>query len=154
MRSHLPSLLRGWRAALLLVAVACAPPQRAAECGDVVTILYAPGGSTSHAMPSPAGAGDLLVPTRPCQVPNCQAATARHFPPLALVVPTEPQGKFPAQCLEQLDDANEPGESFDGDTSSPRRIRANTPPASFDGEASSTRPVHRATSVFHPPRLG
>jgi len=137
MRSPLLSLVRGWRAALLLVVVACASPQRAAaECGDYVTILNAPAGSTRHAMPSPADTGETRAPARPpCHGPNCQGAPDRHVPPPAPVAPAGPQGKELAQHLDVVD-------------------AVEAPPATFDRDTSSPRPVRRASSVFHPPRLG
>jgi hypothetical protein len=120
---------------LLLVVVACASPQRAAaECGDYVTILNAPPGSAHHAMPASPDSGD--APARaPCHGPNCQGAPVKHYPPLAPAAPVGPQAKEQAQYLESVGDAD-------------------APPAPFDRDSSSPRPVKRASSVFHPPRLG
>jgi hypothetical protein len=136
MRVLLSSLIRGGRAAVLLVAAACATPDRAsAECGDYVTILNAPAGST-HSMPATTETGETPAPMRtPCRGPNCQGAPVRDFPPLTPVSPVGSQVKEQAQCLDAVDRAE-----------SQREI--------LDRDSSSSRPIHRPTSIFHPPRLG
>jgi hypothetical protein len=128
------SLVRGWRAAALLVVVACASPQRAAaECGDYAIILNAPAES---AHPGPSAPGETHTPApAPCRGSNCEGAPDRHVPPLAPVTPAGPQANEPAFGLEPTGGADREPRSFDRDHTSPR-------------------PVRRAASVFHPPRLG
>src|SRR5581483_12182218 len=83
-------LLRGWRAALPLVAVACFSPGRAAaECGDYVTILNGPAVSGHHAMPE----GGPAPAKPPCHGPNCSGSPVREPAPLAPVVPAGSQAK-------------------------------------------------------------
>ena len=134
MRFLLSSLIRSWRAALLLVVAACATPDRAsAECGDHVIILNAPASSNHDAMP---GAAEMPKPIKlPCHGPNCSGSPTHDFPPLAPVAPVSSQLKELAQCLISV-----------GDVDAPR--------PSFDRDMSSLRPTHRASSVFHPPRVG
>jgi hypothetical protein len=136
MRSSLCSLVRRWPAALLLVALACAAPQRAsAECGGYVTIHNSTSAATQHAMP-PIGK-DGAVPARwpaPCQGPNCSSAPARNQP-LVPSAPVTQLVKEPATCPVQLGMA----------ALSHRKLDHDTP---------FSRPVHNPSSVFHPPRLG
>jgi hypothetical protein len=134
MRSPFCSLFRGWRAALLLAAGVCLSPQRAAaECGDYVHILNAPAASTQHATP---GTPETPAPAAPpCQGPNCSGAPVRHAPPPGPVTPAGPQAKEVVQSLD-------PVAATDG------------PRSTFDRGFTSARPVHRPSSVFHPPRLG
>src|SRR6266511_4564904 len=94
----LPKLVRGWRAALLLVVVACASPSRAsAECGSHVLVLNAPTDGENHAMPV---AGEMPAsPKAPCSGPNCSRTPDHHTPPFAPVVTPDPGGKEAAQAL-------------------------------------------------------
>jgi len=134
MRTLLSSLTRYGRAALLLVAAACASPGRAdAGCGDYVTILNGPAGSAHHPMPD---ADHPAAPANaPCHGPNCSGAPARDNPPLAPVTPVGPQGKELAHSIGLVNVAGAQRPAFDRDLTSPR-------------------PVRRASSVFHPPRVG
>ena len=129
MISPLPSLIRNGRAALLLVAVACATPDRAfADCGDHVTILPAAvsrGGQTvTPDTPAPA------VPP-PCHGPNCSRLPDRPLPPSAVAPPT------PTATEAALPSAS------------------GQPPAArgaFARDPSSSEPICRPLPVFHPPR--
>jgi hypothetical protein len=134
MRSRLCILVRDWRAALLLVAVACATPQRAsAECGGYVTIHNAPSAATRHAMPPIGKEPDVPAPARtPCQGPNCSDAPSRNLPPVP-VLPVSQHVKEHATCQVLLGAAEPPHRSLDCDTS-------------------FSRPVRRASIIFHPPR--
>jgi hypothetical protein len=133
MRASLPSMIRDWRAAMLLVAAACLTPDRAsAGCGDHVTILNGSAASEHHAT-APA---DPSQPMKfPCQGPNCSGKPVPHPASPAPVPPTTPQGKEIAQTLEGLS----------GDGALPFR---------FDRDSVSADPIRRASSVFHPPRIG
>jgi len=135
MRTSLPSLLRGWRAALLLVAAAYATPGRAsAGCGDYVTILNdSSGASHHHVMPAPGEATESPAKP-PCHGPNCSESPARHFPPVP-PVPVSAPAKELTHSFGSLAGANDRRRSFDRDDSSPR-------------------PIRNPSSVFHPPRLG
>jgi hypothetical protein len=133
------SLLPGWRAALLLVAVVCAacgsPGRAAAECGDHVTILNRPTVQpTPEGTASPAAGVPLAPPMAPCSGPNCSGGSERHPAPLAPVSTAEPPGK----AVAAIGGTVEPP----GDASS--RV----------GDLTTSRPIRRATSVFHPPRAG
>src|SRR5262245_34061869 len=136
----IPTLLRGWRVALLL-AVACLTPGRAsAECGDYVTILNGPGASAHQPMP---GANDGATPNHentpspvkpPCHGPNCSSTPDLPFPPLAPIAPVGTQVKELTGHLHPATEADAgPGRAFDRDTT-------------------SARPIRRASSVFHPPQ--
>jgi hypothetical protein len=135
MTSLLPSLCRGWRAGLVLAAVACAAPARAtAGCGDHVVILTqgAPGADARESF-APAGT-DHALPQKPCSGPNCSRAPERQAPPSAPAPNSGPDGKESLQVQGAV-------ESPDG-ASSPRC------------DSRSAVPVRRATSIFHPPRAG
>src|SRR5436309_15429144 len=78
------SLLRDWRAALLLVAVACLTPERAsARCGNHNTIYHeliaAPAQHSAEAQATPAP----LTP--PCRGPNCSHRPDQDASPPATV---------------------------------------------------------------------
>jgi hypothetical protein len=140
MRSALPSLLRGWRAALLLAA--CATPGRAsAGCGDYVTVLNAPNdpaAASHHAMLAPDGTtgGTTGSPAKPpCHGPNCSESPARDVPPVPPPAPVSAPVKELTHRLVAPSGADDPRGSFDRDPSSPR-------------------PVRNPSSVFHPPRIG
>jgi hypothetical protein len=144
----LESLLRGWRAALLLVAVVCASSGRAsAGCGDYVTILpsntagatgtggcatpvlFIPGNSTPGLPALPPA-----PPKGPCSGPNCSGAPEQDPAPLAPVTTSGPCTKEVAQVLGPA----EPSVS----------------PSSLVCDCTSPRPIRRGSSVFHPPRHG
>jgi hypothetical protein len=131
-----PPLIRGWRAALLLAAVALSTPGTAsAGCGDYIT--YPNSRPDAHSAPmSPATDDATPAPAKtPCQGPNCSGAPVREFPPVPPAPVTNPT-KQQARHLGVTDLPNlEPGSAFARDLTSPR-------------------PIRRATSVFHPPRLG
>jgi hypothetical protein len=145
MTSALKSLLRGCRAALLLVAVVCASSGRAsAECGDYVTIL-SPSATCSDGRAAPV----LFTPVNgtaespalpaaprkgPCSGPNCSGAPERQPAPLAPVTTAGPQGKEVAQVL---------GSDEQSEGACTRVC-----------DSTSSRPIRRASSVFHPPRHG
>jgi hypothetical protein len=127
MRAPLLSLFRLWRAAPLLVAAVCLSPERAAAgCGDHVTILNDAATANHRATPA--------RPPAPCEGPNCSGAPERHAPPLAPVTPTGPQAKEVVHSLGPVSNTDGPQTSFDRDPNSPR-------------------PIHRSSSVFHPPRV-
>ena len=129
-----PSLFRGWRAALLLVVMACATPDRAmAGCGDYVTIRN---GSDSPSHQSGMVDPDSHSPARPpCHGPNCSESPVRQQAPLAPVSPVGPQVKEVVQSLQALSAPDQSPEAFDRDYSSPR-------------------PILGTASIFHPPRNG
>jgi hypothetical protein len=133
MRPPLPSPLRGWRAALLLVAAVCLSPERAAAgCGDHVTILTGAANADRHAVP---GTPEAPISPVPCDGPNCSGAPTRHAPPLAPVSSFSPQAKEVVHSLGAVSDSDGPRASFDHDYTSPR-------------------PIRRSPSIFHPPRVG
>jgi hypothetical protein len=133
MTFSLSPVFRGWRAALLLVAVACASPDRAsAECGDHVVILNAAPQVNPDGRAATGVAERPASPKAPCSGPNCSRAPERHAPPFAPVSTSAPQGKEVVQVLDSVEPA-------DGATT---RVR----------DFISPRPVRRAASVFHPPR--
>ncbi|MCI0702358.1 MAG: hypothetical protein L0241_14845 [Planctomycetia bacterium] len=128
------SLIRGWRAALLLVAVALLSPQSAtAACGDHVTILNSPATLNQHTQPGASATPEPLAP--PCQGPNCSGAPVRHAPLPAPVTPVSPQAKEVVQSLGLIGERDSARSSFARDFASPR-------------------PIHQANSIFHPPRIG
>lgn len=133
MLRSLLTLVRGWRAALLLVVVACASPNRAsAECGSHVTVLNSPADGVNDALPV---AGEMpATPKAPCSGPNCSRTPDHHTPPFAPVVTPSPNAKEAAHALVVIDFP-------DGAPSYPDPLH-------------SARPVSRASSVFHPPRIG
>jgi hypothetical protein len=134
MLSPLTSLFRGWRAALLLVVIACATPGRAAaECGDYVTVLNDQATNVRHAMPAPVGAP--ASPKAPCSGPNCSRLPDRHAPLPAPAPVSVPHGKELAHVLGLLD---------------PPDLAASSRTSAYI----SSRPISRATSIFHPPRAG
>jgi hypothetical protein len=130
MTASLCTLLRGWRAALLLLAVACFSPARAsAGCGDYVTIrddATAPAHRVTPQTPA----------NPPCHGPNCSGSPTREAPPLVPVVPT---GHQPKELTRNPDPADGPDAE---------------PGCSFDRDSTSARPIRQASSVYHPPRAG
>jgi hypothetical protein len=134
--SPLRSLVYAWRVALLLVVVACSTPARAAaECGDYVTILNSSQNAshtTSVANPNPE-----QMPAKPCHGPNCSSSPAREFPPVPPAPSTSTNSvKESARNAAGTDDA----------------VAALGSP--FDRDLTSPHPIRRASSIFHPPRLG
>lgn len=130
--STLPRL-RDWRAALMLVVVACAAPGRAtAMCGDDVVLQS----DHVHARPdgraATAPARGAERPKAPCSGPNCSQTPERQPAPFAPA--PAPQGKEVAQVLDSIEPA---------DGAQARACYFISP-----------RPIHRPSSVFHPPRLG
>lgn len=139
---------RNWRVALLLVAVATLTPGRAsAECGDYLNIPSPHAnnpraqthGIQTQTQPIPersAGPAptDATPAKTPCRGPNCSRAPTRESLPLAPVIPSRAQVKEPVQHTAGQDLATVPA-----------------PPWEFDG--TFLPPIHRATSIFHPPRL-
>jgi len=135
MASPFLSPVRGWRAALLLVAVACASPNRAsAECGEHVTVLTPTASASLDARATPAPGAAVLPasPKVPCSGPNCSRAPERPAPPFAPAPTAEPQAK---EVLQVPGAAEQP----DGAAS---RLNDFTPPF----------PIRRSSSIFHPPR--
>jgi hypothetical protein len=140
------SLFRDWRAAPLLLLLACALPSRAtAECGDHVTILtpsrMAPENrsdlnSAEIMLPqSPflAPRGSNQTPSKaPCSGPNCSRGSKQIPPPIAPASTHGPQVKAAAQILTVVDQPCGPLLGF--------------------VELISLSPISRATLVFHPPR--
>jgi hypothetical protein len=151
MTSSLPSLFRDWRAAVLLLATACASPDRAAgECGDHVTILTtnnptsAPDRTAGRAAPTaPAHATPTATTSateppvrskRPCSGPNCSRGSDRFPTPPAPVPTSGPHVKEVAQLLDPVEQPDH------------ESARA--------GDFTSPVPIRRASSIFHPPRVG
>ena len=126
-----PLLVRGWRAALLLVAVACSTPGRAsAGCGDYIT--YPDSHQDRHAAPTADQHGSTPAKS-PCDGRDCSGKTPRDSLPIPAAPSVSPQAK---EAARQLDVAG------DSDPSSG--------PALLD--PTSSRPIRRAPSIFHPPR--
>ncbi|HVL13186.1 MAG TPA: hypothetical protein VM529_11520 [Gemmata sp.] len=129
-----PPLLRGWRAVVLLAAIALSDPGKAsAGCGDYIT--YAKPHANQHH--TTAGAGDASAPTpagTPCRGPDCSGAPVRELPP---VPPAPPGGVGAKEAAQRL------GGSDDPDPGSQSALR---------GDGNSPRPIRRASSIFHPPR--
>ena len=122
------------RGVILLVVIACATPGSAsAGCGDYVTILSDPHGSAHHAIPAHGESTAPLMP--PCHGPNCTELPVKHHAPLAPITTVGPQVKELAETLVSVGGTDHP-------------------PSSFDRITSTSRPVRRATSLFHPPRIG
>jgi hypothetical protein len=136
MLAPLRSLFRAWRAALLLVAAACASPGRAsAECGDYVVVLN--GQTLTHSAERPPSTSLTREapadPKGPCSGPNCSRSPDHPVPPFAPAPAPGPHGKEAAQTLG----SDEPAEC--------RSSRLD--------DFISPRPVRRAVSIFHPPRI-
>jgi hypothetical protein len=126
---------RGWRAALLLVAAACATPGRAAaECGDHVVILNGPHARANPGHAAPPAADESPAPARPCSGPNCSRRSGHHPAPPAPVPNTGPGGKEVAPILGAVEPPDGASARFD--------------------DCTSPRPIRRASTVFHPPRFG
>ncbi|QEL13527.1 hypothetical protein [Limnoglobus roseus] len=122
-------LVRPWRAALLLVLLACASPGRAAaECGNYVIILNGPAAAAPTATP------DHPAPPLPCSGPNCSRKPEQHAPLPVPVAPTGPQGKDVTPAAGTVEPAHRPV------------VRAEY--------SLSARPIRRATAIFHPPQCG
>ena len=117
---------------MLLVAAACLTPDRAAAgCGDHVTILNGTSASDHQ-----ASRADTSEPARlPCQGPNCSGEPFQHQAPLAPATTVAPQGK------EIVQSTLEPS----GDEGLPSLLGR---------DFSTAHPILRASSVFHPPRIG
>jgi hypothetical protein len=112
------------------------PDRAAAECGGYVHIRNAPAAPEQHAPPATAEKPAPPTPLAPpCQGPNCSGAPDRHTPPSAPVSPVGPQAKDVVQCLGPI-----------AGTDAPR--------AACDREDAESRPIHRPSSLFHPPRAG
>jgi hypothetical protein len=158
MSISLPHAIRGWRAVLLLVVVALSPPGKAsAGCGDYIS--YPNSHATDHGKPvaatddgtTPAKSpclgpncshaplsrfsGHELPAKAPCQGPNCSGGPVREVPPAPPTPVTNPT-KEQARPFRLHDE--------DGASSCDK----------FDRDLNSPRPIHRAYSIFHPPRLG
>jgi hypothetical protein len=134
MTSLFPSLVRGWRAALVLAVVACASPARAtAGCGDHVVVLNQNAPSAgAHESLAPGGT-DHPLPQKPCSGPNCSRAPERQAP-AAPAPDSGPDGKDSLQAPA----------TFEPPDGAPSRQRDFTSPV----------PLRRAASIFHPPRVG
>lgn len=131
----LPSLIRYWRAGLLLaVGIAFTPGRARAECGDYITIHNAAPGS-HHSQTTHNNLGERTPFKLPCHGPNCSRSPERQSPPFAPPVVVGSPVKEQAQHVTAIDN--------DGTSSS-----------SFARDNTSFRPIDRASSVFHPPRLG
>jgi hypothetical protein len=126
-----PLLVRGWRAALLLVAVACSTPGRAsAGCGDYIT--YPDSHKNSHAAPMTADHG--ATPAKaPCDGRDCSGKSPRDSLPIPAAPSGSPQAKVASRQL---------GDAGDSDAG----------PASILLDPTSSRPIRRAPPIFHPPR--
>ena len=139
MIARFPTPFRGWRAPLLLVAAACASPGRAsAECGDHVIILNGPAAAnakTTHTPANPTPDATPAAPRPPCHGPNCSGSPAPKAPLAPITAPT-------TQLKEQAGHAGSECEA-DRDSGTP-----------FGPDSDCACPIRRASSVFHPPRLG
>ena len=133
MRSIPFSLVRGWRAAVLLAVAACATPDRAAaSCGDYLTLHNGSGHAAEYpTLPNTNSSN----PPPPCHGPNCSGAPVHQPVPLAPASISGPQAKEVVQALDPLDADQSPRLAFDRDTN-------------------CVLPIDRTSSIFHPPRLG
>lgn len=134
MVSLLRSLFRGWRAAVLLVVVACATPDRAtAGCGSHVVVLnpMTSFDSTEHAPRAPMDLTERPKgPQKPCSGPNCsRAPDPAPFAPAPLSAP------------RTMDASPVLGSADRADLSA--RVC----------ESTSPRPVRRSADIFRPPPL-
>jgi hypothetical protein len=126
----------------IAVSLAASAGRAAAECGDYVTILNGSGssghqsGTRSGHDAVPGGTPTPAPAKPPCHGPNCSGSPAREAPPLAPVAPTGTQAK---ELTQHLGPVNSPDAE---------------PGSAFDRDITSHRPIRRASSVFHPPRLG
>lgn len=132
------SLDRCWRVILPLVAVFFLNPGKAtAECGDYITILKPSTVSLNHITPTiPEPISNRVgnqSPDKPCHGPNCSSTPTQNHPPLAPITPVGSQIKELTHTLIPRD-----GES--------------TPARSFNRDCISPQPIHRTSSIFHPPR--
>jgi len=141
MVSSLTSLIRVWRAVLLLVVAICLTPEQAsAECGDYVIIKNATNGTAHHhsqATTSEPQSDQIALPSpirRPCNGPNCSNSPGRKFPPQAPVTPVNIRLKEMTQPLIPSGSDATPGFMFERDRS-------------------SLDPIDQVSSIFHPPRL-
>jgi hypothetical protein len=117
-------------AAAVVFALALLPGRAAASCGDHVLILK------GQTVEQPAKLDTAhRSPTVPCDGPHCSGSPARESPPLSPVTTTGSSGKETAGVAGAHDTCADPAAPFERDSTSPR-------------------PVRRASSVFHPPRLG
>lgn len=124
---------------LILAAVLLAPATARASCGDYVRMGQHPAHATSAAAPfPPRDSANVAVPVVPTQkpVPPCSGPSCSRRTPIAPTAPVPPapvEGKHWG-CVDSAD------------------LTAGNRPARFTAAESSARPVHRAESVFHPPR--
>ena len=148
MTLSLPSPVHGRRAVLLVAVVLLSAGKAEADCGGHVAVPYPTIRTTLHTAPMPATAPATTDPValplpeppepvkRPCHGPNCTGSPVREFPPTAPVVPAGSPAKELVRYLGfDLAGGTDAGPGFDRDTTSPR-------------------PVHRADTIFHPPRHG
>src|SRR5262249_7360654 len=122
-----PTLLRGWRAALLLAAVAFLTPGRAmAECGDYLTLGSKAGRQHAEHQATPTGAATETTqqspaPSKPCSGPNCSNAPVRESPPIPPAPSVTGQAKEAARLLDSVDHSGtNSGGSFPRNNSSSR----------------------------------
>jgi hypothetical protein len=135
-------LVNQWRVALLLVTVMSLTPGRtSAECGDYLTIRNSM--HDSHHIQSKPTVDRLAleafdVSTKrefPCRGPNCSKLPAKEKTPLAPpVIPVSSSVKEVVQFSPHV------GVDTGADSCLPVDNAFNFP-------------VHRASSIFHPPRL-
>jgi hypothetical protein len=130
MSISLRHLIGGWRAAMIAAAIALLSPDTAsAGCGDYITYPNSSGHDPS------AMTNDGIMPMKlPCEGPNCSNKREREFPP-APPAPVSSPTKEQARPIAAAPDRDPSGIRFVLDLDSPR-------------------PIHRSTSIFHPPRLG
>lgn len=123
------SLLHPTRVSALLAVVVVAlawAGNVTAGCGDHVVILKPAGAAKADDTPPPA--------KPPCHGPHCSAEPANPLPaPVTSGTASSPTAKeqFTPLASEACDDRQSLGVPF---------------------EFTSTRPMHRAKSIFHPPR--
>lgn len=138
LRSTLSLMYRA-RVALLLGVVVCLSAGRAEACGEAFfKVAYAnPNGANQSMVPhqgehsAPGAPGD-----RPCHGPNCSGSPTPNTPPVSSVPASSSTAKETARQLANDSD----------DCDSQRSL--------FTRDTTSRRPINRASSVFHPPRLG
>jgi hypothetical protein len=137
---YLSPLVPYWRAILLLVAgMSLTPGRAAAECGDYLIIRNSADDkhrSSSITSINRITLNDFAKPTPvklPCRGPNCSSSPARDNP-VAPAIAVNINVKDVVQHSPQLDDETASNSTF--------------PP-----DKTIHFPIHRTSSVFHPPRL-
>lgn len=129
----LPSLVRGWRVALLFVAFASVSSGQAqAGCGDHLAVWNPNAAIAAVASNQLVEQAVLPFSPIPCSGGNCSESPGRTSKPIDLVVSSGTQLKVAVAIPELI------------------VLRDHTSMQVCD--VISSRPIVRASSIFHPPR--